>query len=458
MNIGMFEITTIILSIIVLMGIKLMSSPKTAVRGNQLGAISMILSIVLVLLYNKIVDVKILWVAMMVGGIIGFLLAKKVTMIQMPQMVALLNGSGGAASALVALVVIFETYTQMNGFNRFTSQLALIVGSVTLSGSLIAAGKLDRRITQKPVILNGHNIITYAALIMMACFLIVGSIATYTTVIIVTLVSFVVALAFGVLFAIRVGGADMPITISLLNSFSGLAASICGLSIGDPLLVSVGAIVGASGIILTGIMCKAMNRSFIEVLSGNIVTENNESNSVETDENSEQKEVMDIPEVFRKAKRVIIAPGYGMALAQAQHHVKRLMDTLESQGKEVQFAIHPVAGRMPGHMNVLLAEVDIPYDKLHEMDEINPEFKDSDVVIVIGACDVVNPAAITAEGTPIYGMPILRVDEAKHIIVCNMDTEPGYSGVPNPLYNQQNVHLMLGNAAETLDELIDLIK
>jgi NAD(P) transhydrogenase subunit beta len=254
----------------------------------------------------------------------------------------------------------------------------------------------------------------------------------------------------------------MPITISLLNSCSGLAGAICGLTIADPLLVGVGAIVGAAGIILTGIMCKAMNRSLLAVLSGSTSVQiNGKQESIEaTSGSGERKDVpvLDVKTVMKEAENVIIVPGYGMALAQAQGQVKRLLDLLEKQGKDVKFAIHPVAGRMPGHMNVLLAEVDVPYDQLWEMDQINTEFKETDAAVVIGACDVVNPAAISMEGTPIYGMPILRVDQAKNIVVCNKDLEPGYSGVPNPLYEQSNVLLMLGNAADTLDQIIDDLK
>jgi NAD(P) transhydrogenase subunit beta len=256
----------------------------------------------------------------------------------------------------------------------------------------------------------------------------------------------------------------MPITISLLNSFSGLAGAICGFTIGDPLLVAVGAIVGASGLILTQIMCSAMNRSLIDILSGSYL--NSGSNKKETAAQEKAADLEEPPvvakkspgEILKTAQKVVIVPGYGMAIAQAQSQVKSLYDTLESQGKEVKFAIHPVAGRMPGHMNVLLAEVDVPYDKLWEMDAINPEFAENDVAVVVGACDVVNPAANTAEGTPIYGMPVLNVAEAKNVIVCNLDTKPGYSGVENSLYKMQNVHLMLGSAVDTLEELLAKLK
>ncbi|MDK2880787.1 MAG: H+-translocating transhydrogenase subunit beta [Clostridia bacterium] len=456
---GFYEVVTIVLAVVILYGIKLMSSPKTAVLGNRLGALSMFVSVLMVLFYNGIADVPVLWIAVLLGAIIGYLMAMKVAMIQMPQMVGLFNGLGGGASALVALVVIFETYPEMGLFSRFTSQLALVVGWVTLSGSLIAAGKLDRRIPQQPLVIKGHNVVNALCLLILGVLVAAGSFGSAAAAVVVSVLVTLLSLGFGVLFAIRVGGADMPITISLLNSYSGLAGAICGLTIGDPLLVSVGAIVGAAGIILTGIMCRAMNRSLLEVLNGSVAAVNLAGDSLlspaagENGGTAESEKSLDAPSLLKEAQKVIIVPGYGMAVSQAQWQVKKLLDVLESQGKEVKFAIHPVAGRMPGHMNVLLAEVDVPYDRLYEMEAINPEFKDTDVVVVIGACDVVNPAAITAEGTPIYGMPILRVDEAKYVVVCNMDTKPGYSGVPNPLYDRPNVVLLQGDAAETVEKL-----
>lgn len=460
--IGTYEIVSIILSILVLTGIKLMSSPQTAVQGNRIGAVAMLAAIIAVLMYNGIIDVPLLWIAIFVGGAIGYIMAKRVKMIQMPQMVALLNGFGGGASALVALVEIFERYQGMTFSGRLSSQLALVVGAITLSGSLIAAGKLDRRISQQPVILIHHNWISNTVLLITGLLLIVASVISVSGIIFVSLVIAALAIVYGVLFAIRIGGADMPITISLLNSLSGLAGAICGFTIGDLSLVAIGAIVGASGLILTQIMCRAMNRSLIDILSGSGLNSRNDYKKITAKKEKavdikESREVVvkkSPQEILKAASKVIIVPGYGMAVAQAQDQVKVLYDTLESQGKEVKFAIHPVAGRMPGHMNVLLAEVGVPYDKLYEMDVINSEFAETDVVIVVGACDVVNPAASTAEGTPIYGMPVLKVEEAKNVIVCNLDTEPGYSGVENPLYELPHVHLLLGNAAETIEKLV----
>ncbi len=456
-----YIVISIVLAGLVLLGIKWMSSPRTAVGGNRLSALSMLIAILLVLWKNHILSVPQLWIAIVIGGGLGYLMAVRATMIQMPQMVALLNGLGGGASALVAIAEIMDKYDHMLTFNQLSSQLALMVGGLTLSGSLIAAAKLDRRMTQMPVVLPNHNLISNFSITAM---LILGGCTLVFDAAVIPLSGLVlfISLGYGVLFAIRVGGADMPITISLLNSFSGLAGSIVGFTISEPLLVAVGAIVGASGLILTQIMCKAMNRSLANVLSGAIAQP---SKSKVKDPKTEalpsvkhiEKEVSAearAAQLLKTAKRVIIVPGYGMAIAQAQGHVKNLADALESKGAKVKFAIHPVAGRMPGHMNVLLAEVDVPYDDLCEMDDINPEFPDTDLAIIVGACDVVNPAANTAEGTPIYGMPILDVDKAKNVIVCNLDTKPGYSGVDNPLYEMEHVKLLLGDAKQSLDKLL----
>ena len=454
---------SIILGALVLLGIRWMSSPESAVRGNRLSALSMLAAIILVLWYQGIISLPLLWAAMAAGGAIGYILAARATMLKMPQMVALLNGLGGGASALVALIEILEKYTDMALFNQVSSQLALIVGGVTLSGSIIAALKLDRRMAQQPVILKGHGLLANGAVLLMLA-LAAAALFAGTPAALISTAVLLFALLYGILFAIRVGGADMPITISLLNSFSGLAGAICGFTIGEPLLVAVGAIVGASGLILTQIMCRAMNRSLANVFSGSIarytaLKEETEQEIVEDGgEEGGAEEEPSPAQVLADAKKVIIIPGYGMALAQAQMKVKELLDIWEARGADIKFAIHPVAGRMPGHMNVLLAEVDVPYEKLCEMDQINAEFAQTDLAIVIGACDVVNPAANTVEGTPIYGMPVLNVEEAKHVFIYNLDLNPGYSGVENPLYRMKHVRLCLGDANETLAQLLEELK
>lgn len=503
-----YNVAAIILAAGVLFGIYKMSNPKTAVAGNRLGAICMALAIILVLFRDGLLTAPIIWAGMLVGSALGLWWAKTVKMIQMPQLVALFNGFGGAASALVALLVLIDSGAG-SAFVKSTAGIALIIGTLTLTGSLVAAGKLHQVLNQRPVVLKNHDLITKLFIVLMALALVGTTLSGDSTPTLMALACLITGGAFGIIFTIRVGGADMPITISLLNSFSGVAGAIAGLAIYDPLLVAVGGIVGASGLLLTQIMCRAMNRSLIEILLGKTTVSTTKINKTadEPDEfdadfdelegdaemreefkamlkseikaelmaeiraeiiaelklNPEALNANATPEadnlstVINEAKKVVIIPGYGMALAQAQHKVRALAEKLEKHGAVVDYAIHPVAGRMPGHMNVLLAEADVDYDKLLEMDDVNPMFTSTDLVIIIGANDVVNPAAIVAEGTPIYGMPILRADEAKQIIVCNFDTKPGYAGVENPLYTSDKVIMKLGDAKDTVDELINAI-
>ena len=437
----------------VLIGISMMSKVKTANAGNTLSAVCTAIAIAIVLYDNEILTAYQAWLGMAIGGVIGIIGAVKVKMIQMPQAVALLNGLGGLASALVAILTIQQA-AETELFAIYVGAVALVVGWVTFTGSLVAAGKLHKLLPQKPVIWKAHSLIVAITLI-----------ATLISVVFVPdciwLIS-VLSAFFGIAFAIRVGGADMPITISLLNSLSGVAGGIAGIAVGDPLLVAIGGIVGASGLLLTQIMCRAMNRSLVSILLGSTakkpVAKVSTTPVEEEIKEVEEKETKLSPcDILSNAKKVMIVPGYGMALAQAQSTVKALADKLESRGVDVKFAIHPVAGRMPGHMNVLLCEVDVPYEKLYEMEAINGEFADCDAAIIIGANDVVNPAANTAEGTPIYGMPVLNAADAKCVIVCNFDTNPGYAGVPNPLYESPNTIMMLGDAKETVAELTNAI-
>ena len=456
-----------VLTVAVLIGIAMMSKVETSVKGNLLGATSMLLAIVLTLWYFNIFTVIELWIAMLVGLAIGITAAMRVKMIQMPQMVGLLNGLGGGASMLAGILTLIAADPFETSFSLITAGLAIFVGSLTLTGSLVAAGKLHKVLPQRPIVLKGHPLWTALSLILSLVTVVLLAVPYILMVpILKTLLILLSALlsgAFGIIFAIRVGGADMPITISLLNSLSGVAGAIAGMAIADPLLVAVGGVVGASGLLLTQIMCRAMNRKLLDILLGKTSAQGKPKAKKETVKVIEETavETVQSPEMscgcwLRDAERVIIVPGYGMALSQAQSSVKQLMTELEADGKDVKFAIHPVAGRMPGHMNVLLAEVDIPYDKLYEMQDINEDFKDADVVIVIGANDVVNPAANTAEGTPIYGMPILDVEDAKSLILCNYDTQPGYAGVDNPLYEggREHIALMLGDAKETLGAIM----
>ena len=454
-----------ILSILVLAGIAMMSKVKSAARGNALSATAMGLGVIVTLLKLQVVTFPWLIAGILIGGIIGVILYTRVKMIQMPQMVALLNGIGGGASALVGALTLFQLAESNVHFTLVTAFLAIIIGMLTLVGSLVAAGKLHRVLPQKSVVWPFHNVATSLTLVVAVFFLLIGTINYQmpTALLYAMIGTMLFSALFGLYFSIRVGGADMPITISLLNSLSGVAGAIAGMAIGDIFLVAVGGVVGASGLLLTQIMCRAMNRSLINILIPHGKAKAPAKPATATTKapaapqpKQESSSIDQAVAMLRGAKRVIIVPGYGMALAQAQQEVKQLADKLARNGAEVKYAIHPVAGRMPGHMNVLLAEANVDYDSLYEMEAINDQFANTDAVIVIGANDVLNPAARNAEGTPIYGMPVLNVDQAKQVIICNYDLKPGYAGVENPLYSRgEGVALCLGDAKATLSNLMD---
>ncbi|WP_436417647.1 NAD(P)(+) transhydrogenase (Re/Si-specific) subunit beta [Petrimonas sulfuriphila] len=466
----LYYVVCAVLSVTVLLGISMMSRVKTAVRGNIISAASVLAGIVVTLLYNRIASVGSIYVYMLVGVVIGSAFAVRVKMIQMPQLVALLNGVGGLASALVGILTLLgvgQWVSDFPVFSNVTAVLAIVVGVITLVGSLVAAGKLHKLLSQRPVIWKNHAVVLNFSLIVLTVSVVYSAFAGNmfglpADVALILLISIAFSTLFGFAFSIRVGGADMPITISLLNSLSGVAGAIAGMAISDILLVSVGGIVGASGLFLTQIMCRSMNRSLMDILTGKtsvsgkkVVQPQPVMEEPKSETPDEQSGKPSAGEILRNARSVIIVPGYGMALAQAQHLVRQLADKLEANGAEVRYAIHPVAGRMPGHMNVLLAEADVPYEQLYEMDAINGDFKDTDAVIVIGANDVLNPAARDAVDTPIYGMPVLNVDEAPEVFICNFDLSPGYAGVENPLYTKRNgVHLMLGDAKDSVGRLL----
>lgn len=479
-----------VLVVLVLVGLKMLSRVQTAVTGNLLGALAMALAIALTMWHFKIFTAVELYVAMLIGVGFGAVIWRRTKMIRMPQTVALLNGLGGMASMLAGILTLV-LHSDNNVFANVTAGLAIAVGGATFFGSLIAAGKLHQVLSQHPVVLPAHSLWVVLALLIS-----VGATVSYafapfnapgwaqTVLIIVQVIG---ANVFGYLLAVRVGGADMPITISLLNSLSGVAGAIAGLAISNLLLVAIGAIVGASGLLLTQIMCRAMNRSLTDILLGKTSVGSSETPPVPADTDmapdsaplssetaadaTTEAESQDAAssdasvsfgEWIEAAQRIIIVPGYGMALSQAQQQVKRLEDYLESLGKTVDYAIHPVAGRMPGHMNVLLAEVDVDYEKLREMQDINPEFATADLTVVVGANDVMNPAANTAEGTPIYGMPVLNVGQCRRVAIFNFDLKPGYAGVENPLYAQAQTHpesvaIYPGDAKETLGAALDEI-
>ena len=442
--------------IAVLWGINLMSKVKSSVLGNGLSAVAMAAAIALIWVTRAgdtgAAAIIAMCLALAAGTVIGVYGAAKARMIEMPQIIALLNGLGGGASALVAAV------TAVNGgvpvFESATAGLALAIGALTLTGSLVAAGKLARILDSKPKSLPKHSTIMAALALAIVAGIVLQTVSSGAWAILVAILSLVI----GVVFVMRVGGADMPITISLLNALSGVAGGIAGMAINEPLLVAVGGIVGASGLILTQDMCKAMNRKLGTILTGKTTVSAPVAAAEEVKEEvaaePEKLTEADVAAALQNAKKVIIVPGYGMALSQAQADVARLATVLENRGAEVKFAIHPVAGRMPGHMSVLLCEADIDYDKLFMMEDINEDFASCDIAVVIGANDVTNPAANTAEGTPIYGMPVLDVEKAPMAVFCNFDTKPGYAGVPNPLYEADNVLLMLGDAKESVQKLI----
>lgn len=465
-------VTIILATVIIagfLIGIRLMQSPQTALWGNRLGAFSMAFAITWTFVSTGQGTVSTALIYVAVGGAAGIALGQSVKMIHMPQTVALLNGFGGAASALVVWAAILS-FSGAGAKLLFwgTSGLTLAIGALTFSGSIIAVLKLQNIAFRKAVRLKGHGHILRITILAAALLVIVNtSFAGAYFNQLMPLIA-LLGLAAGFFMTLRIGGADMPIIISLLNSFSGIAAAIAGLAVENMILAGTGALVGVAGLILTRIMCRAMNRSLFAVLAGFIPASGEKSPdtglpvaeeddiSGETAPESESSDT-DIPGLLRSATRVIIVPGYGMAVAQAQMAVGQLVAALEEKGKEVKFAIHPVAGRMPGHMNVLLAEAGIDYEKLMDIDDINPQFVHADLVIAIGACDVINPAANAAEGTPISGMPILNAEQAKKVIVCNLDEKPGYSGVDNLLYKQTHVITIWGDAAQTVPELTAML-
>lgn len=428
-------------------GLKQLGSPATARRGNMISSTGMLLAIIAALLDQGIVQYQWIIVGIIVGGGIGAVVARMVEMTSMPEMVALFNGFGGMASLLVgwaALSPDAETFTLV------TIVLSILIGGLTFTGSLVAYGKLSEKISSAAVQFNAQQIVNGAIVVG-----ILGSAAMFCADPSNSFWLFMVialSLVFGVMAVIPIGGADMPVVISLLNSYSGLAACAAGFAVDNNILIVAGSLVGASGIILTQIMCKAMNRSLSNVLFSGFGSGKVEQTTVEGE--IKPISVEDAYYVLEAASSVAIVPGYGMAVAQAQHVVKELMEMLESNDCEVNFGIHPVAGRMPGHMNVLLAEADVPYDQLLEMDEINPRMETVDVCIVIGANDVVNPAAREVESSPIYGMPVINVDSARTVFVLKRSMASGFAGIENPLFYKDNTRMLFGDAKESIGGLV----
>lgn len=445
-------------AVLFIYGLKLLGSPDSARRGNFISAIGMFVAVLVTLLDQQIVGYQYIAIGIVVGGLIGAVVARKVAMTSMPEMVALFNGFGGLASLLVGWAVMSVALLGATAaqpvalFTLVTVFLTIIIGGLTFTGSLLAYGKLSERISGRPFVYAGQRIVNSAillAVLVCAALFIVDSsnaIWLYTAV--------GLALLLGIMFVLPIGGADMPVVISLLNSFSGIAAAAAGFAIENILLIVAGSLVGASGIILTNIMCKAMNRSLKNVLFSGFGTVVKSTAAV-----VEQGEVKPISAddayyILEAAGSVVIIPGYGMAVAQAQHITKELQGMLEKNGAEVVYAIHPVAGRMPGHMNVLLAEADVPYDLLLEMDQVNPRMDSFDVALVIGANDVVNPAAREIESSPIYGMPVINADKARTVFVLKRSMASGFAGIDNPLFFKENTRMLFGDAKATLGNLV----
>jgi NAD(P) transhydrogenase subunit beta len=438
----------VVASILFIIGLKMLGSAETARKGNMLSAAGMLIAVVFTLLDQGIVSYFWVVVGLLIGGGVGYYFAKTVEMTGMPELVALFNGFGGIASLFVGWAAVYEP--NVSTFLLFTVLLTVLVGGVTFSGSLVAWGKLNGKIDGKPIVFDMQravNIGLLAAVVVSGLFFLSTDGGTSFWL----LALIVLALALGVLVVIPIGGADMPVVISLLNSYSGVAACAAGFAIGNNALIVAGSLVGASGIILTQIMCKAMNRSLSNVLFSGF-GEVKQQKAIEGEVKPVSAE--DAYYILEASDSVVIVPGYGMAVAQAQHAVKELTELMEQNGTEVSFAIHPVAGRMPGHMNVLLAEADVPYDQLVEMDEINPRMETIDTVIVIGANDVVNPSATNDEDSPIYGMPVIEVTKAKTVIVLKRSMASGFSGVDNPLFFEENTRMLFGDAKETVGHLV----
>jgi len=456
----MIDFSYLLSAICFIYGLKMLSHPKTARNGNIFASIGMLIAIVATVFLGTDLDLKMIGIAMIIGSIIGAFFAMKVEMTQMPQLVAIFNGFGGGASALVASSEFLKYGSDSTFFLIISITLSVLVGTLTLTGSFIAFGKLQGLVSSQPITFPGQQFFNAILAIGMitAAYMIpsYGLTAFYVIIVLSALL--------GILLVIPIGGADMPVVISLLNSYSGIAAAMTGFvlvnnnpSAGNALIIC-GSLVGASGMILTQIMCKGMNRSLANVIFGAVGGEVEASSGEAKQVNIKSYSTEEAAMIFDAAEKIIVVPGYGLAVAQAQHAVREVAEFLEDKGKTVLYAIHPVAGRMPGHMNVLLAEANISYEQLKDLDEINPEFEDCDVAIVLGANDVVNPAARSDKSSPIYGMPILNVDKARTVIINKRTMNTGFAGVQNELFGYDNSIMVFGDAKEMLIKLLSDLK
>ncbi|MCI0835593.1 MAG: NAD(P)(+) transhydrogenase (Re/Si-specific) subunit beta [Chloroflexi bacterium] len=459
-NIDFTNAAYIVAAILFILGLKKLGSPATARNGNRLSALAMLVAVLATVIGNDIASWEWILGGVIVGSGIGAYSARKVQMTSMPQLVAIFNGFGGAASAVVAaaeLIRLIDTKVDIAENVSITIMASVIIGSVTLTGSFIAFGKLQGFIPSRPLLIPIRNVINVALLI--------GLVAS--TVWLVTdpsltpfLIAAGIALALGILVVVPIGGADMPVVIALLNSYSGIAGAATGFVLGNTILIIAGSLVGASGLILTRIMTKAMNRSLVNVMLGGFGVEDSTGVGGGGDDDRPVRSIQaeDAATILGYAQSVIFVPGYGLAVAQAQHQVRELADLLKDRGISVRYAIHPVAGRMPGHMNVLLAEANVPYDELKDLDQINSEFQRTDVAVVIGANDVTNPAARTDKSSPIYGMPILNVDQAASVIVMKRSMSTGFAGVQNELFFLDRTMMLFGDAKDSVEKILAEVK
>ncbi|MEC7918728.1 MAG: NAD(P)(+) transhydrogenase (Re/Si-specific) subunit beta [Candidatus Neomarinimicrobiota bacterium] len=448
----------IISAVCFILGLKRLSHPKTARSGNFLAALGMLIAIAATLASSNVLDLKLIAIGVGVGSVIGLLFATRVQMTEMPQMVAIFNGLGGAASGLVAS----SEFLSNPGSPYFIVCLSVFIGSLTFTGSFIAFGKLQGLISGKAITFKGQQalnaILALGALLLIISPNLIFDSSIYAGYLPAFFGVIILALLLGIGLTIPIGGADMPVVISLLNSYSGVAAAATGFLINNQALIISGSLVGASGLILTNIMCKGMNRSLANVIFGAVGAETSAGSSDGKEMNIKSYSTTEAAMILDAAEKIVIVPGYGLAVAQAQHVAREVADTLEAQGKQVLYAIHPVAGRMPGHMNVLLAEANVSYDLLKDLDEINPEFEDCDVALILGANDVVNPAARHDQSSPIYGMPILNVDKSRTVIINKRSMNPGFAGVQNELFGYDNSIMVFGDAKDMLNDLLKEIK
>ncbi len=463
MSQGLLMAAYLVAALMFVMSLAGLSKPESAKTGNLYGMVGMVIAVLATLAHAHLEGFTLVTLCMIVGTGVGIYLAMKVQMTEMPQLVAILNGFGGLAAVLIGFSSALEqSGSTIAGLAQFVSSteetihhieifVGIIIGAVTFSGSLIAAGKLHALIPSSPFSMTGRHWVNLA---MIGLAVLMGVVYVQQESIFALTLMTLFALAFGVLLVLGIGGADMPVVVSMLNAYSGLAAAATGFMLGNNLLIITGAMVGSSGAILSYLMCAAMNRSFVSVILGGFGAEEGASASGEVQGEHTESSAEDVAEMLKNSSSVIITPGYGMAVAQAQYAVRELISELHNRKIKVRFGIHPVAGRLPGHMNVLLADAKVPYDIVEEMDEINDDFSDTDTVLVIGANDTVNPAAAEDPSSPIAGMPVLKVWDAKNVVVFKRSMATGYAGVQNPLFYRENARMLFGDAHQSVDDII----